>query len=287
MEATSRLVRTTARAAAVTLALVALDTATAPARAQGKLDARYTVSLGGVPIGRGSWVIDVADDQFTAAASGATTGLLRIFASGQGTSASRGTVNGGQLLPTTYASSITTDKKYDEVRMVLQGGNVKDYAVDPPQLPTPDRVPLTDAHRRGVTDPMTASIIRAPSNGDTFVPEVCQHTLAIFDGRMRYDLQLAFKRLERVKADKGYQGTAVVCAVHFAPIAGYVRDRAAIKYLVELRDTEMWLAPIAGTRLMAPYRVTLSTPIGLGVLQATQFMTMPIAAKPTSAARTQ
>ena len=53
-----------------------------------------------------------------------------------------------------------------------------------------------------------------------------------------------------------------------------------IKYLAELRQTEMWLAPIAGTRLMVPYRVTLPTPLGQGVLQATQFVTAAAVAAP-------
>ena len=77
---------------------------------------------------------------------------------------------------------------------------------DPPTAPNPDRVPLTEAHRRGVSDPMTASLMRVPGNGDTVVPQACQRTLSIFDGRMRYDLKLAFKRLDKVKTEKGYQG---------------------------------------------------------------------------------
>ena len=41
---------------------------------------------------------------------------------------------------------------------------------------------------------------------------------------------------------------------------------------------EIWLAPIAGTRVMVPYRMSLPTPIGIGVLEATQFVSMPVAA---------
>ena len=59
-----------------------------------------------------------------------------MFTSGQGTGASRGTVVGGQLVPASYAATITSDKKTDEVRMSLAGGNVKDFAVDPPMPPT-------------------------------------------------------------------------------------------------------------------------------------------------------
>src|SRR5262249_24149090 len=117
---------------------------------------------------------------------------------------------------------------------------------------------------------------------DTSVPQACQRTLSIFDGRMRYDLQLAFKRLERVRSERGYQGVAVVCAVRFSPIAGHVPERYAIKYLVQLRDIELRLAPISGTRAIVHYRVTFPTPVGLGVMQATQFVSMPQPSKATA-----
>ena len=133
--------------------------------------------------------------------------------------------------------------------MQLSSGTVKDYMAEPPSSPDPERVPIEEAHRRGVLDPMTAAIIRVPGNGDTFVPQACNRKLAIFDGRMRYDLQLAYKRLDRVRSEKGYQGTVVVCAVSFAPVAGHIPSRPVIKYMAQLRQTEMWLAPIAGTRL--------------------------------------
>jgi len=251
--------------------------------AQGRLDARYTVTLGGIPFGRGAWQIDIREDQYTAVVSGATAGLIRMFTSGQGSSAVRGTVSRGQLVGSTYASSIVTDTKHDEVRMAMSNGTVKEYAAEPPTLPNPDRVPLTEAHRRGVNDPMTATLMPVPGTGDTFVPEACPRKLAIFDGRMRYDLQLAFKRLDKVKSEKGYQGTVVVCAIYFSPVAGHIPERAVIKYLIALRDMEVWLAPIAGTRLMVPYRVTIPTAFGLGVMQATQFISVP---QPARAATT-
>jgi hypothetical protein len=266
----------------IALVVTMADAPQSRALAQGKLDARYVVTLSGLPIGQGAWVIEIGDDYFTASASGATAGLLRVFASGQGQSAARGAIAAGQLVPSTYASRIVTDNKSDEVRMVISAGTVKELAANPPTVASPDRVPVTEAHRRGVSDPMTASLVRVPGNGDTLVPQACQRTLSIFDGRMRYDLQLVFKRLDRVSSERGYQGLAVVCAVYFSPIAGHVPERYAIKYLAQLRDTEVWLAPIAGTRVMVPFRVALPTPIGLGVLQATQFISMPQPGKATA-----
>jgi hypothetical protein len=265
-------------AAAVSTAVVG-DAGLAQLHAQGTLQARYSATIGGVPLGAGTWTLDIGKNEFTAEVNGATVGILRIFASGKGSSAARGPVKGGQPIATSYASSIITDRKYDEVRMALSGHNVTEYLAEPPTPPNPERIPLTPAHRHGVLDPMTASLLKVPGTGSTFVPEACAHNLAIFDGRMRYDLLLSFKRLDQVKSRKGYQGTVVVCSVRFAPIAGHIPQRPVIKYLVKLRDMELWLAPVAGTRLMVPYRVQIPTPLGLGVLQATEFLSAPQTAR--------
>jgi hypothetical protein len=266
------------------LAVATLDAGRSAASAQGRLEAHYQATLGGLPLGKGAWEIDVRDNQYSAALTGATAGFLQVIASAKGTSAVRGTVSGGQPVGATYASSIVTGKKMDEVRMLMSGGSVKEFMAEPPTAPFPTRVPVTEAHRRNVSDPMTAAMIRVPGNGDTFSADVCKRTLSIFDGRMRYDLQLSFKRLEKVKSEKGYQGNVVVCAVYFAPVAGHVPERAVIKYLIDQRDAELWLAPIAGTRLMVPYRISIPTPLGMGMVEATQFVSIP---QPASASSTK
>ena len=127
---------------------------------------------------------------------------------------------------------------------------------------------------------MTASLLRTPGTGDPLSPQACQRTMAVFDGRMRYDLQFAFKRMDNVKAEKGYAGPVVVCAVYFSPVAGYIPSRAAIRYIAKLRDIEVWLAPIAGTRVLVPFRAQGPTPIGKVVLEATQFVSAPIPTGP-------
>jgi hypothetical protein len=137
-------------------------------------------------------------------------------------------------------------------------------------------VPITEAHQHGILDPMTASLVRVPGTGDPLSAEACQHTTAIFDGRLRYDLQLAFKRMDHVKAEKGYAGPVVVCAIYFSPVAGFIPSRTAIRYVSKLRDMEVWLAPIAGTRVLVPFRAQGPTPIGEAVLEATQFVSVAI-----------
>ena len=57
--------------------------------------------------------------------------------------------------------------------------------------------------------------MRVPGTGNALGPQACQRPAQIFDGRMRYTLKFAYKRMEQVKAEKGYQGPVVVCAVTF------------------------------------------------------------------------
>jgi hypothetical protein len=264
--------------------LVAAD-AGHPATAQGRLEAEYTASIAGIPIGHGNWIIEIDGNQYTAAASGTTTGLIKFFTGAHGTGAAHGAINAGQPVPTSYGETIVYGSRVDDVRMALAGGNVTDYAVDPPLPPIPDRIPVTDADRRGVFDPMTSMLNRVAGAGDPVSPEACNRKVAVFDGRVRYDLHSEFKRMETVKADRGYEGPAVVCAVYFTPISGYVPDRPAIKYLVTLRDAEVWLAPISGTRVVVPFRFSMPTPLGTGLLQATAFVS--VAQPPRLPAKTQ
>lgn len=256
------------------------------AQAQGRLEAHYEVTLAGIPIGRGSWVVDIGDDHYSASVTGGTTGLLKALAGGKGNGTAQGRIVSGRFMPVAYSATTSTPHKSETVRMVLGGGNVKDVAIEPrPKKDDPKRIPVTEAHRHGVLDPMTGSLLRVPGTGDPVSPEACKGVAAIFDGRMRYDLSLAYKRMDRVKAAKGYAGPAVVCGIYFAPIAGYVPDRFTIRYLASERDMEVWLVPIAGTRVLVPFKLVIPTPLGTGVLLATRFITA--AAPPRAAVKTQ
>ena len=243
------------------------------ALAQGRLEAQYEATLAGILVGRGAWTIDIAEDQYSASAVGGTSGLMKAFSGGSGTSAAQGRIVNGALISTNYNASTTTAKKTEAIRMVLANGNIKEYAIDPEPPVDPDRIPVTDAHRRNVFDPMTGALLRVPGNADPLSPEACRAGAAIFDGRMRYDLKLDFKRMETVRAEKGYKGPVVVCAIYFTPVAGYIPDRPVIKYLATARNMEIAFAPVAGTRILVPYRMVIPTPLGTAMLEATQFIT--------------
>jgi hypothetical protein len=254
------------------------------ASAQGRLDAHYEATLSGIPVGKGSWTIEIGDDTFSASAQGGSTGLLKAFSGGSGTGASQGRIVNGALVANAYTATTTSSKKSETIRLVLANGGIKDFSIDPEPPVDPDRIVVTDAHRKNVLDPMTGSMIRVPGTGEVLTPEACRTGTGIFDGRLRYDLKLDFKRMENVKAERGYHGPAVVCAVYFTPVAGYIPDRPVIKHLAAQRGIEIAFVPIAGTRILVPFRMTIPTPFGPAALEATSFVTT---AAPPRVAKTQ
>jgi len=252
------------------------------AEAQVKLDTSYGISVARIPIGSDTASAQFSDKDYSITMTGRASGLLRVLASGEGTLTTVGIVKDGRPTPTRYVSSTTADDDKLDVTMTFEDGNVKDLQVSEPPV-VPDRVPLTEAHRKGVTDPLTAMFIPGIEVGDNLSKAECQRTLPIFDGRRRYDLQLAFKRTEKVKADKGYAGPAVVCSVLLKPIAGHRTSSSLIKF-VDGREIEMAFAPIAGTRVLAPFRISVFHTLGNLVIQANRFEIA--AARPSTAQST-
>jgi hypothetical protein len=252
--------------------------------AQGRLEAHYEATLSGIPVGKGSWTIEIGDDAFSASAQGGTAGLMKAFSGGTGSGASQGRIVNGALVASNYTATTTTSKKSETIRLALANGSIKEFSIEPEPPVDADRLPVTEAHRKGVFDPMTGSILRVPGTADLMSPDSCRTGAGIFDGRMRYDLKLDYKRIETVKAEKGYHGPALVCAIYFTPVAGYIPDRPVIKYLATQRNMEIAFVPIAGTRVLVPFRLSIPTPFGPAMLEATSFITT---ATPPRVAKTQ
>ena len=262
--------RATLIAAGAVLALT--GAAIGPAQAQGTLTAGYTISVARIPVGKLAWSADIGADSYDITGSGEASGIASFLASGKGTLATRGTVTDGRLSPTEFSSDITEDGGKLRQTMRLEQGNVTELTIDPPApAADPDRVALTAAHQQGVVDPLTAWLVPAAGAGDGLGREACERTLSVFDGQKRYDLKLAFRRMDKAKADKGYQGPALVCAVTLQPIAGHRPASSTVTFLAGGPDIELWLAPVAGTRLLAPIRVQVANMLGNIVVQAVEF----------------
>jgi hypothetical protein len=245
------------------------------ANAQGKLDAYYTATLLGLPIGHISWAVDLKEHRFSSIATGSIAGFLRLFLDAQGSVTAEGRLSAGKPIPSKFQLTLLAGKWSDEVGIVFTGNRAKETVLPTSAARSADYVPIKDSDRVGASDPMTALLVYVGGTGATTVPQACERTVAIFDGHTRYNLRLAFERLSTVRAAEGYEGQVVVCAAKFLPVAGYDPKHFLVTYLAAQRETEIWLAPVGSTRILVPYRATISTPMGVGVLEATKFAFVP------------
>ena len=246
----SRAAQTTILATGSALALMTAALSDS-AHAETNLEASYTISFARIRVGAITATVAYGDSEYAISANGRAGGVMKVLLDGEGSFTTRGTITDGHPVPTNFTSKIVSNTEISDVTMVLDEGSVKELAAAP--LPSSGRVPVTEANRQGIVDPLTAMLFSAAATGDGLSQEACRHTLPIFDGHQRYDLKLAFKRMDTVTAEKGYAGPIVVCSLRYEPIAGHSASNTLVKYLSEGREMEIALAPVAGTRLLAPF----------------------------------
>ena len=259
----------TTYAAIIAAALVWLHCGSA--QAQSTLTVHYKLSLAGIGIGQADWSVDIDKDQYSAKSSGQFVGIWRVLLGPDISAATHGTASQGHLMPASYVANFSSDDDINDVRMTFRDGTVSEVEAKPPIPASPDRVPITAVDLRGAIDPLTAGLFSVPGPGNVLAPTVCQHTLPIFDGTHRFDIDLSFKRMDKIKAETGYQGPVVVCGMAYRPIAGYDTGAFRVNYLKKAREMEIWFAPIAGTRLLAMSRILIPTMLGTAALASTQF----------------
>lgn len=241
-----------------------------PARAETRLDAKYVLRVGGVELGRASIVLDARDTSYEISGSGRITGVMRAVSSGKGAVAARGIITSSRLVPRVYALNAEADGKKEAARLAMAGGAVAEMDVEPPIKPAPDRVPVTNSVLQDIMDPLSGAFVYVPPPAQPVSASACAGQVPVFDGRQRYDIGLDYLRTEQVKVE-GYKGPAVVCAVRYKPVAGHRPERYTVRYLMANKDMFVWLVPVEGTRLMAPFRVSVATLIGTALFEATSF----------------
>jgi hypothetical protein len=262
--------RSAARAArSAGLGVLLLSLAAVGARAE-MLRATYNVSLIGLPIGVANVNATLTPTSYTIAASARLSGLATMISRSRGASTGQGAIIGNRIIPASFATTASNASMTRTIRMSLAANAVTGVDISPPFEDKPDRIPLSDKDTHGIVDPVGAFVIPGPAKGPMVGPASCDRTIPIFDGYTRFDVNLSYVGQREVSA-KGYNGPVAVCAVRYVPIAGHRKDRPATKFMADNKDLEVWLAPIDGTRLLMPFRVSARTMIGTTVIEASEF----------------
>ncbi|TCR67273.1 DUF3108 domain-containing protein [Bosea sp. BK604] len=240
--------------------------------AAASLDAKYDISLLGMTLGTANLVGGINANSYKIDMVAKLTGLVGSFTGGRGSGAATGNVSGNRVSPSTFAVTSASSSESRTVRMALDGNAVQAVAVEPPVDAKPDRVPLNDSHKRNVVDPISAFLM--PVDGKGGAGAACNRTLPIFDGAARYDIKLSYAGSKQVQLE-GYSGPVTVCQARYVPIAGHRELRPSTKFMRENRDMSAWLAPVAGTNMMVPVRISVKTMVGTAVIEASSFKVDP------------
>lgn len=232
--------------------------------------ATYSVSLVGLPIGVANLDVHLTPSSYSIDAHAKITGLAYLFSRARGASTGAGSIVGDRVVPSAFATVASNANMTRTIRMSLAANTVTGVDITPPFDDKPDRVPLTPSDERGVVDPVGAVVLPVPGNGPLIGPASCDRKIPVFDGYTRFDVTLAYVGQRDVSA-KGYNGPVAVCAVRYVPIAGHRRDRPATKFMADNKDLEVWLAPVANSRVLLPFRVAARTMVGMTVIEASEF----------------
>jgi hypothetical protein len=254
---------------------VVLAALSCSAYAQSKLNANYTISLLGLTIGKGTWEIEISSDQYVEKANGRISGVASTLISGEAAGSTHGTLANEHAVPTTFEADVKTDAETEKIKMTLDAVGVTDLVITPPlppAAPNQARVPLTDADRKGVLDPLSAGLVVVAGSDDVLKPQSCERRIPVFDGRRHFDVALSYKRMDAVKAEGGYHGPALVCSIHLFPIAGHRVGGTAIQHIVKSDAMEVTLAPLPGSRILVPFRAAIPTLVGTVVIMADRFV---------------
>ena len=145
--------------------LILASTGSKCADAQAKLDAYYTATLLGVPIGHISWVVDLKENHFSSVATGSIAGLLRLFLDAQGSVAAEGRLSGGKPVPSKFQLKLLAGKWSDEIGIVFSGNRAKESVRSTAANQSADYVPIKEGDRVSAIDPMTALLIYVGGTG--------------------------------------------------------------------------------------------------------------------------
>lgn len=248
-------------ALALGLALVAQ-----PARAA-SVDIAYDISLLGLPLGTATLTGEVLAERFKLEIRAKMTGLAGTITGGRGAGTSTGTMAGAGPVTSSFAVTAANSSEQRTVRMNIEKNAVSGSEIAPPLEARPDRVPVTDMHKKGIIDPISALMMPVSASDPR---TACNRNIPIFDGAARYDIALSYGGNTQV-ASEGYEGQAVICNVRYTPIAGH-RNRKPVKFMADNRDIQVWLAPVTGTSLMLPFRISVKTMIGTAVIEASKYV---------------
>ncbi len=189
----------------------------------------------------------------------------------RGKTSASGSYKGAKVTPKRFNFSFADHKKSGSIRMRFTGNQVSSLKIRPYKAPSASAIPVTRTHMTNVFDPFSA-LLAFTRTGKSY-KSVCQKTIPIFEGKMRFNIKLSFKRIARIdqRSSGGYSGRLIVCKAKYIPIAGHKPHKKEVKFMTRNDGVEVWLMPLPRSRMYVPYQIIVPTPYGTGKLISSFF----------------
>lgn len=176
-------------------------------------EARFDISLRGVPLGVLRVVTARSDGAYAATARLDRAGLTRLLPSARFEATVQGRVQGGRAVPLRYSEDVNTGRRESRTELEWERGVPRVVRSEPARPPEPWH--LDPAEQAGTVDPMTMMLSVL---ADVAPARACRLDLATFDGRRRGQV---------VMAPATQTPARVECAGVFRRVAGYSQEDLA------------------------------------------------------------
>ncbi|WP_090874512.1 DUF3108 domain-containing protein [Bauldia litoralis] len=275
MNGQDRRYETTARLSAAVLSLaIAIAPSALLAREITTLKATYVIAIGTAVIGHATAESRFSGENYTAAINGSTGGVSRLVSDARASLSGSGKISGKTVLPATFNLETVERGFGTHVSMAMQGGRITNLVAVPRLSAAADRIPITQSHKTGIVDPLSAFIVPLDRPGVPSGRAACDRTIKVFDGWTRFDVQLFYKQTKAVDGGADtYAGRIIVCGARYVPVAGHRAQGDSLNDLVDNDRLEVWLVPVENTALLVPFRILIGTSWGDLIVYATRFTT--------------
>jgi hypothetical protein len=221
--------------------------------------ASYILSLGGINVASADIRLTNDDGRYRIDLDADVVGLGNVVAQGSARATTGGMVGGDSLTPSDFTLETTANGERFTVNVEYGGGDATGFFIEPPLIFDYGRIPIERSHLRGVTDMMSAFLIRRRALDQT----LCDHGARVFTGLEVFDVDMRFVDTDVATSQRtGYQGPVVLCAVKYTPVSGHFPDSEITRGLTESDRILIWYMPLAETGYFIPYRVLLTTTMG-------------------------
>lgn len=237
---------------------------TAPISAADRVEANFTIYVGGFLFAQGNLVATIAGSNYRLKTILSTAGLPRAFYEAEFKLASEGHLEDARVRPAVYNSDSWDKSSARKVTLSYNGDGMPSLKATPPYKPR-DLNDVMPYQQVGTQDPVSAALVPVIGGGNP-----CERSIPVFDGRRRYDLKLSYAG-EVKMTPRGLEApvTTIACNIRYVPVAPIERKKFT-EMLRQNDSMKVWLAPFDGGRVYMPVRFQLRTPLGGAVLELTR-----------------